>query len=222
MRIATAIFALAFITLAPPAHAQRAVQLTPDGDALMINKQLGSSMWSIVVDFDARTVAGNVFNLDGSDPQFIFCDILESGIASPADFANFESVVLECKGADGCGTLPCSPVEWTEIGQVPVITSFFLPPGTLLGCNQVSSPQCAGTCNVVPGSVCVPLGQGCSCIVPTPHPTATPTHTPLPQPTFTFGGSDVCCKHCTTGKPCGDSCISFSFICHQPPGCACF
>jgi len=139
MRIAAATAAFVLIALAATrtAHAQRAVQLTPDGGALMINKQLGSSMWSIVVDFDARTVAGNVFNLDGSDPQFLFCDILESGIASPADFASFESVVLDCKGADGCGALPCSPADWTEIGQVAVIASFFLPPGTPLGCNQV-------------------------------------------------------------------------------------
>ena len=33
--------------------------------------------------------------------------------------------------------------------------------------------------------------------------------------------SPFCCKHCTTGKPCGDTCISFSNICHVGPGCAC-
>jgi hypothetical protein len=31
-----------------------------------------------------------------------------------------------------------------------------------------------------------------------------------------------CCKHCSTGKPCGDSCISRSYTCHKPPGCACY
>ena len=36
------------------------------------------------------------------------------------------------------------------------------------------------------------------------------------------GGSDTsCCKICKTGKACGDSCISKSDTCHQPPGCAC-
>ena len=30
-----------------------------------------------------------------------------------------------------------------------------------------------------------------------------------------------CCRVCTTGKACGDSCISRSYQCHQPPGCAC-
>lgn len=30
-----------------------------------------------------------------------------------------------------------------------------------------------------------------------------------------------CCKICTTGKACGNSCISRRYNCHQPPGCAC-
>lgn len=30
-----------------------------------------------------------------------------------------------------------------------------------------------------------------------------------------------CCKHCTTGQACGDSCISRSYTCHKAPGCAC-
>lgn len=30
-----------------------------------------------------------------------------------------------------------------------------------------------------------------------------------------------CCKICTTGKACGNSCISRRYTCHQPPGCAC-
>lgn len=32
---------------------------------------------------------------------------------------------------------------------------------------------------------------------------------------------DYCCKHCTTGKACGDTCISRSKTCHVGPGCAC-
>jgi beta-lactamase superfamily II metal-dependent hydrolase len=31
----------------------------------------------------------------------------------------------------------------------------------------------------------------------------------------------VCCKVCTTGQPCGDTCISLSYTCHTAPGCAC-
>lgn len=33
--------------------------------------------------------------------------------------------------------------------------------------------------------------------------------------------SSGCCKICTTGKACGDSCISRSYTCHKGPGCAC-
>jgi hypothetical protein len=31
----------------------------------------------------------------------------------------------------------------------------------------------------------------------------------------------TCCKHCSKGKACGDSCISRSYTCHKAPGCAC-
>ena len=30
-----------------------------------------------------------------------------------------------------------------------------------------------------------------------------------------------CCKVCTTGKACGDTCIATTDTCHSPPGCAC-
>ena len=38
---------------------------------------------------------------------------------------------------------------------------------------------------------------------------------------FAQKGGDSCCKHCTKGQPCGNSCISASAKCKQPPGCAC-
>lgn len=59
----------------------------------------------------------------------------------------------------------------------------------------------------------------------TPVPTATlapPTPVLLykmPEPAPPPARS--CCKICTTGKACGNSCISRSKQCHQPPGCAC-
>jgi len=33
--------------------------------------------------------------------------------------------------------------------------------------------------------------------------------------------SQACCRVCTTGKACGNSCINRNYTCHQPPGCAC-
>lgn len=35
------------------------------------------------------------------------------------------------------------------------------------------------------------------------------------------GTQSACCKVCTTGKPCGDTCIAANDTCHQAPGCAC-
>jgi hypothetical protein len=34
--------------------------------------------------------------------------------------------------------------------------------------------------------------------------------------------SAYCCKHCMTGKPCGDTCISVTYTCHTLGGCACY
>ncbi len=34
-------------------------------------------------------------------------------------------------------------------------------------------------------------------------------------------GAGACCKICTRGKACGNSCINPSYTCQQPPGCAC-
>ena len=42
---------------------------------------------------------------------------------------------------------------------------------------------------------------------------------PPPPPGDTPTG--VCCKVCTNSQACGDSCISKSYTCYQPPGCAC-
>ena len=64
---------------------------------------------------------------------------------------------------------------------------------------------------------------------PTEVPTAPPTATllvvpptaaiaPTARPVSTVRS---CCKYCCKGKACGDSCISRSYTCHKPPGCAC-
>lgn len=31
----------------------------------------------------------------------------------------------------------------------------------------------------------------------------------------------TCCRICSTGKACGNSCINRQLTCHKPPGCAC-
>jgi hypothetical protein len=50
---------------------------------------------------------------------------------------------------------------------------------------------------------------------------STPTLIVVPLPTSDGSGS-ACCKVCgANSKPCGDSCISNSYSCNKPPGCAC-
>jgi len=33
--------------------------------------------------------------------------------------------------------------------------------------------------------------------------------------------ADRCCKKCSTGKACGNSCINVNYNCHKGRGCAC-
>jgi hypothetical protein len=36
------------------------------------------------------------------------------------------------------------------------------------------------------------------------------------------GGGGYCCKYCSAGKPCGNTCISSNKTCHISGGCACY
>lgn len=54
---------------------------------------------------------------------------------------------------------------------------------------------------------------------PPPPPPPAPVPDPIPEPEP--DPSPQCCKVCTKGKPCGDSCINANYTCNQPPGCAC-
>lgn len=63
-------------------------------------------------------------------------------------------------------------------------------------------------------------------------PTLAPVSTSRPLPTIVRAPvlptsappppRSSCCKHCSpNSQPCGDSCISLSYTCRKPPGCAC-
>lgn len=43
----------------------------------------------------------------------------------------------------------------------------------------------------------------------------------VPESSSSGGSGGGCCVQCTTGKPCGDSCISQSDTCNAGAGCAC-
>ncbi|MBM3500863.1 MAG: hypothetical protein FJX74_19565 [Armatimonadetes bacterium] len=48
---------------------------------------------------------------------------------------------------------------------------------------------------------------------------------PTPMFIYTDGRASAapkaCCKYCTKGKACGNTCIARWKTCHRPPGCAC-
>jgi beta-lactamase superfamily II metal-dependent hydrolase len=44
---------------------------------------------------------------------------------------------------------------------------------------------------------------------------------PFVQDTAAPAAPRACCRVCTRGKACGNSCISRSYTCRRPPGCAC-
>jgi hypothetical protein len=49
-----------------------------------------------------------------------------------------------------------------------------------------------------------------------PREKVTKPDSPAKQPT-----NKTCCRTCTKGKACGDSCIAKTSTCTKPPGCAC-
>ena len=73
------------------------------------------------------------------------------------------------------------------------------------------------------GCEAVPTGTNPSDILPTfqiiPPPTAISPPRPVEPPQTRVFQS--CCKHCSKGKACGNSCISRSYTCRKGPGCAC-
>jgi len=58
--------------------------------------------------------------------------------------------------------------------------------------------------------------------VPTARPLPTLARAPVLPTSAPPPPSSSCCKHCgPNSKPCGNGCISLSYTCRQPPGCAC-
>ena len=63
--------------------------------------------------------------------------------------------------------------------------------------------------------------------LPMSSPSIIPTFTPVPNnplfiiPTIAQIPRSACCKICSKGQPCGNSCISRKDVCHKAPGCAC-
>jgi hypothetical protein len=93
------------------------IQITPDGERILINKDVGSQRWSIKRDLGDLTVTGNIFELDGGAPQFLFCEQLDE---------TDDSVQLRCSSAASCSETACPAFEF--IADVDLPKSFFAVP----------------------------------------------------------------------------------------------
>ena len=95
------------------AWAQSDLEVTPDGERILISKDVSGSRWAITYEPEEGTVTGNVFPLDGSPPQFLWCR--EVGpLGAPA-------VELECHRAEGC-------TNWHRLEPLVSISRSFFDP----------------------------------------------------------------------------------------------
>jgi hypothetical protein len=93
------------------------IQVTPDGEQVLVNKEVDAQRWTITRNLDDLTVTGNVFFPEGGDPLFVFCE--QQGQSGG-------QVQLACSGADACSENTCP--EFAFIDDVVLPESFFEPP----------------------------------------------------------------------------------------------
>jgi hypothetical protein len=84
---------------------------------------------------------------------------------------------------------------------------------SLVATDNINSSAASRASRVTVGGSQVAVTQAGERPVTTPTPAPTPSPTPTPTP--------GCCRVCTTGKPCGDTCIASNLTCRTAPGCAC-
>jgi hypothetical protein len=175
---------------APAGVEDRGANLPPDGANFLVNKELGGLRWSIslnqipaqrgndsvsscgdaldcIITNRFLNVTGNVYPLDGSPPQFVWCQERQD---STGDLASPQSEFrFGCVGASACtsSASECAQLGWQPIpggSDVRLQASFFLPPGGLPATPQ-SDPEIVVIGRTSdPPSMVVPLGQGASAL----------------------------------------------------------
>src|SRR5690606_22466204 len=96
------------------------VQLSGDCDRTYVNKRVGEEQWAITWEIYGNAT-GNVFKLDGSDPSFIECVLVNETETEE---------VFNCYGSSACAGPPCGGSQWTLIAEnLPIPLAFFFPPG---------------------------------------------------------------------------------------------
>ncbi len=128
MRIGSVLGAIVIVlALGAPVLAKSPVRMTPDGTAILVNKDVNGARWAIALDLERASVTGNVFVGD-TEEKFFWCGIIDS-TGDPADLAT-QTLDMHCFTAD-----PCTDVagclagfgEWHSIGEIQLPGSFFLP-----------------------------------------------------------------------------------------------
>ena len=120
-RILGVISAIGVILIASPrARAGDGVQFAGDCDRTYVNKRVGDTeQWAISWEIYGNAV-GNVFKLDGSDPSFLECVLVDEDDTNE---------IFDCYGSAACTDAVCGGSEWSLIAtDVAVPLSFFLPP----------------------------------------------------------------------------------------------
>lgn len=151
----TALVAALALATAGDVHAQgrrSGLQVTPDGDSVLISKDVNNERWTIVRDEDDGTITGNVFPNDGGPPTFIWCeraddddddignfidDFIDDIIGDDNDFDfdfdddgeddTSDEILFSCFAAGSCVEAPCDADQWQFVADVSLPASFFLP-----------------------------------------------------------------------------------------------
>ena len=109
------------------AHAKSPVRFTPDGTAILVNKNVGNERWAITLDAERATISGNVL-IGDDDARFLWCGITDA-LGDAQDLAN-QTLVMHCFYGDPCADVAsCTSgfAGWHSIGEVRIAGSFFLP-----------------------------------------------------------------------------------------------
>jgi hypothetical protein len=129
MKITRVLAAMAVVVmLVTPALAKSPVRFTPDGAAILVNKDVNGERWAITFDSDRSTVSGNVL-IGDSVVKFLWCGITDA-IGDGNDLANL-TLVMHCFYGDPCPDVASCKLGleggWHSIGEVRLPGAFFLP-----------------------------------------------------------------------------------------------
>jgi len=114
---------LALLAVALPASAQ--VQLVPDENAVLVQRDIGNERWAInasLRDLDPLVITGNVFR-PGQTPAFVWCQPVD--VLGNPDDPRTATIVYDCFGSSACTPTFCP--AWDFIREVQLPGAFLLP-----------------------------------------------------------------------------------------------